>query len=505
MGLMRGMALAAVVSGAACAAPGGSAPTLRAVDDQVVAVGGELVILLEATDPEGDRLRYRFSTQAQAIQQTARLTRTPGGQGVFRWTPTADDVGTWHVDFDVRDGTGSDTVTTKIEVRPATGASAQPVFRKPLGTGTVLDPASTDCVELDVEVQDQDSTSVEIAQQPPRIEGAMLERTGGLTAKWRWCPTAAQIESGGRYPLTLSADDGEHEPAQKEFLIVLHREPGGPSEPECTGSAPVVQSPTVTGQTVEALQIDVQIRDDQGLASPPLLYFTTEAPSGSRDLDSMRRRDMRLVDGDMQQGTWRFRFEEPQPLAASATEQGAEAQPLHYAIVAQDADGDGACAHSTSSPDSGTHRVQLDISGAGETMPEEPACEDDASEDDDNAQSAREAEVYPSSFVSEGNVICPEDPDWYAVELYYGETLEVDLSFTQQNEDEDLDVYVHDESGTNQTPCCSQNGQSATSDEHLSYEVEDPACATGACTFHVVVEGYRGASNGYDIEMQLAR
>jgi len=84
----------------------------------------------------------------------------------------------------------------------------------------------------------------------------------------------------------------------------------------------------------------------------------------------------------------------------------------------------------------------------------------------------------------------------------------VDLVFEQENSQQDLDIHLHDEHGVDLTPCspeepesCSlDNGQSADSDEH--FELEAPA-ACQPCTFYVVVQGFGGSQNRYDISIAL--
>jgi hypothetical protein len=198
---------------AACG--GGSAPEIHGLSDQVATVGQELVIQIDGTDADGDRITYGVHADV-SLQGTAMMTTAPSGMGVFRWTPLAEHVGTHTFDFTASDSSNTTTVTIQIDVRAANGSA--PIFRQPLGTGTVL---TTACANLEIVVEDQDSTSVTIAQEPPVIDGAQLSVTGGLAATWQWCPTAAQIAASNRYTLELSADDGENPKTIKDYVIVL--------------------------------------------------------------------------------------------------------------------------------------------------------------------------------------------------------------------------------------------------------------------------------------------
>ena len=133
-------------------------------------------------------------------------------------------------------------------------------------------------------------------------------------------------------------------------------------------------------------------------------------------------------------------------------------------------------------------------------------CRDDAREDDDSAAAARTT-TYPS-FTSPANMICPGDDDWYKVPLFTAEVLTVDLSFTQSNPSQDLDIHVY-QGGVDLTPCdvsdpstcLLSNGQGGRSNEHARFIV-GPGCENG-CDFYVVVRGFNHASNSYGITIGI--
>ncbi len=133
-------------------------------------------------------------------------------------------------------------------------------------------------------------------------------------------------------------------------------------------------------------------------------------------------------------------------------------------------------------------------------------CTDDAREDDDTYSQARSTFL---PFTSTGNVTCPNDDDWYKVRLTTGKKLIIDLTFTQSNSTQDLDIHLYKGDVTNLWPCsfadpsmCSSTrGQGAVSNEHAEYTV--PAgCETG-CDYHVVVRGYNGSQNSYGIALKV--
>src|SRR5262249_60174402 len=153
-----------------------------------------------ATAKEGNKLSYGYhNADLPDLTNHADITVSPSGAGVFRWTPLAADVGQHAFDFSVSDGSNSSTVTINIDVKSAIGSATAPIFRQPLGTGTTLDMTKSQCVDINIVIDDQDSSQVTIRQEEPLIDGAMLQPQGGLTATWHWGPTRAQ-QSESRYP-----------------------------------------------------------------------------------------------------------------------------------------------------------------------------------------------------------------------------------------------------------------------------------------------------------------
>ena len=136
-------------------------------------------------------------------------------------------------------------------------------------------------------------------------------------------------------------------------------------------------------------------------------------------------------------------------------------------------------------------------------------CEDDDLENDDSQPMATYAEIYPDGYANTDRMLCSGDDDYYRVELFTGETLNVDLTFTQTSDDEDLDLHFFDADGVDVTPCTEADpstctiaqGQSVTSDEHYEYEVTDDDCTP--CSFWVSVHGFDGAENSYALDLAL--
>jgi len=335
----------------------GHPPALFEVDDQVAVVGQPLVVQLVASDPEGDSLTFGFAGPAVPdLAGTAAITRTPDGQGIFTFTPLASQVGQQVFDLWASDGHDEDHVPLFVEVRQSAGAGTLPVFGSPLGAGTVLDLEQTDCLGLDIEVEDPDSTSIVLDQVPPLIEGASLSATpNGHQGAWNWCPDRRQIDTSDRYTLRLRADDGDNPAVTKEFVIVLRR----PAGDQCPGEAPVIEHAPVDVTTRLDPAITAEIGDDLGLGTQPYLVWATEDPGDPIDFDKTTLVPMELAAGDLQAGTWVGQIPNPVANAPDGT-----AMPIYYLLSAtDDDDADGYCDHRTDDPDGGMHRITITAGG----------------------------------------------------------------------------------------------------------------------------------------------
>lgn len=316
-----------------------TAPELAAPGDQVAQVGTELSINLAGTDKDGDHLKYGFhAADVTDLVGHAEMTQSPSGAGVFRWTPMAADVGLHAFDFTASDASHTVTVTINIDVRSAIGAATAPVFRQPLGTGTTIDMAQQQCVDLDIVVDDPDSPRVKISQDEPLIDGAELTSRDGSTATWHWCPTREQ-QAESRYTLVLDADDGDNPKTVKNYLVVLRTSTGT----SCPGTAPVIAHTPHDVSSILDLTIDATITDDKGIKDAPLFYSSMTAPATPPDLSKMTQLTMSTVSGDHTNGVYRATVANPVAQMPAGTK-----QTLYYVFAASDNDDPtGSCNHST--------------------------------------------------------------------------------------------------------------------------------------------------------------
>jgi hypothetical protein len=325
--------------GSACG--GGAKPSFETLGDQIGQVGVELKVELKASDADGDRLSYRFSSDVPNLGGRATVARTPTDSGIFRWTPMASDQGDWNFDFIVSDGDNETKTTVKITIKPSTGVATAPIFREPLGSGTTIDLTRTPCVDLNVLIEDQDTAQVDIAQEEPAIEGASINAIDGVSAAFHWCPTQAQADAESRYTLTLSANDNDNAKTLKNYLIVLR----GRVRPDCPGEPPAVVHTPANATSILDLSITADVSDDLGLKQAPLLYYSSTQPSSPPDLSQMTQLSMTLQSGTNANGTWTVKIPNPvqaQPAGTSTN--------IYYVIVADDDDDTmGNCDHVTTS------------------------------------------------------------------------------------------------------------------------------------------------------------
>ena len=314
-----------------------SAPELSGLTDQVAQVGTELKIELDGTSPDGGRLTYSYrAPDLSDLQGHAEITVQPSGAGVFRWTPLASDVGSHPFDFVVSNGGANATVTINIDVKSAIGSATAPVFRQPLGTGTTVDMSKTQCVDIDVVVDDQASANVKIAQEEPVIVGAKLTTVDGQSAKWHWCPTAAQ-QAESRYTLVLSADDGQNPKTTKPYLIVLRN--GAAS---CPGSGPTIDHTAADQTTRLDLVLDANISDALGLKDAPLLYYSPTDPGANPDVSKMTQVSATQTSGSSTGGAYQAIVPNPVATASDGT-----SATIYYVFAADDHDSTNNCDHVT--------------------------------------------------------------------------------------------------------------------------------------------------------------
>lgn len=256
-------------------------PKLDPIGPQSVSVSETLRVPLTVTNPDGVEITgFRF--EAPDLEDLPGFTRSAGvsgttGGGEFRFTPLASHVGTYDITFIMTWSGGEDRQNTTVEVIPA--ANTAPVFLRP-GAGATYDLTRNPCVEFDLEVRDDDSSSVTISERVKLPEGAELTDNGDKTGMFHWCPTPDQVSSSLRYTIAMEAtdEDASHPPTEHDYIIVLR----GTPRADCPGTPPTISltAPSEGGRVTYSggFAVAATASDDMGLRDAPLLYYTTTEP-----------------------------------------------------------------------------------------------------------------------------------------------------------------------------------------------------------------------------------
>jgi hypothetical protein len=342
-----------------------SPPRLSPVSDQAATVGQEMSILIEGQDSDGDALS--FSLSVPSITDIHDRVHPPAFEpfgntsAYLRWTPMAMDVGSHEFTVKASDGSAQRAVTFTVTVQ---AGNAVPVFREPLGSGTTLNLAEQDCIDVDVVVDDPDSPDVDIYLEQPIEDGYEFSQDDPFAGTFSWCPTEKQIDRAERYTLNLAADDRDGHVASKKYVLVLRRK----LENTCPGEPPVIShTPPGDQETLLDIQLSAQITDDQGLGGLPVLYYSLVEPADPSNPDFAQFVQVITdqVTGDGLDGQYVGTV--PNPVV---NEQPGTSQTIYYFFEAtDDDDSEGSCDHRTTDPVDNVHAVTVTRpSGSGETL-----------------------------------------------------------------------------------------------------------------------------------------
>lgn len=280
-------ALCALVLAVGCAE--GAGPSLSAIGPQRVSVHQTLRVPLIVNHGASESLSFRYEgPDLPGLDRTASISGNGSG-GEFRWVPLASHVGTHEFTFVLaRSGGGeADRQSAVITVSPSDDSA--PVFLRP-GAGGTFDLERDPCVRFDIEVRDDDSARVEIRARNALPEGATIFADGPKQASFEWCPSPDQTAASERWTIEIEADDGDHDPVELDFIVVLRT---GDKE-GCPGTAPEVRIDEPTeGQRVTtggSIRVALTVSDDMGLRDAPLLYYSTSPP------DDLTKPDVTMFD-----------------------------------------------------------------------------------------------------------------------------------------------------------------------------------------------------------------
>jgi len=501
---------------------------LLPIPPQSVAVNETLRVPLSVVNPTGDSTELRFEgPDLPGLERVAAIVTGSGG-GEFRWTPLSSHVGDHDFTFIASAGGFEDYEYTIITVTAA--ADAAPVFLRP-GAGGTYDLTRDPCVEFPIEVRDDDSLDVQIRSRSPLPEGAELLPGDPKRAMLHWCPTPDQVEASERWTIELEADDGDHAPTEKDYVVVLR----GGAKPDCPGDSPLITivDPADGARlvSVAGFPVSVTVTDDMGLRDAPLLYYTTTRPEDPMMLDvttfeqvafaptggtsfSARIPSLGLADGeernvyyfvsatdndDPMGTTCDHRVDSfPRTLVAIGSASSGSALACDPCGSARDC-ASGICATAAggarcldtcaASCGAGTCGGVTTVEGGSATacggvrevcMGGGGACTNDARESDDTIATAS---TYTTP-VTDG-MICPDDVDHFRIDAMAGQRVDVTLDGFSSIEG-DLDLVLLSSSGS----IVGVSG-GETDSEMVSY------CTPASGPLYARVLGYLGDANHY--------
>ncbi|MCA9612020.1 MAG: PPC domain-containing protein, partial [Myxococcales bacterium] len=337
---------------------GGSKAELAPISPVTARVNEPLMVALPVVGGGGD---LSFDFEGPELPGLRATVSGGAGGGTFRWTPLASHVGTHEFSILLLRG-GSEIDRSPLIVTVEASADAAPVFIRP-GAGGTYDLTRTPCIELAIEVRDDDSLDVEIRPAADLPEGASLTQTDRKTGMVEWCPSGDQVAASERWILPLEADDGDHPPTRLDYVAVLR----GEAKPGCPGEAPVVRidAPGDGARVAGAAGYEVRatVTDDMGLRDAPLLFYTTSAPDDPESPDVTTFEQLVMMPS---MGAWSARIP-PLPLEDGSSRE------IFFVVSATDNDdpSGASCDHRT---DSALRTFEAVGGGGGDLLADCEAC-----------------------------------------------------------------------------------------------------------------------------------
>jgi hypothetical protein len=348
---------------------------LQPVPNQDAQVGVEVTIELLVLNAPG--ASPRFTVMSPTIPDLNERPTPPrfipfGGSGAyFRWVPLGKDVGD-HV-FRIEASADGQTSGTNFRILIRAG-NAVPSFIKPLGSGKTLDQASGDtCFVVPVQIQDPDSTRVNISLDSPIELGYDFRQDSDYSGEFNWCPTPEQTSRSDRYSVNFVADDGDGHSTYKNFNLLIRRRLGT----DCPGRTPAVdhEPPEQPGGT-PYIEITTRISDDIGIPIPPIVYFTFEDQfaTGDRNLENLTLINMERASGTELDGVYNARI----PIPSDQASLMPVTRLFYFIEVTDDDDPNGDCDHRVMVPKNGY--IELPVSPPTPATPVSPCltCDNDA-------------------------------------------------------------------------------------------------------------------------------
>ena len=429
------------------------APVIDPLGDQLLNVGRPFALQVQATDPNGDDLTFSL-LGGESLPGASLDAKT----GLFEWTPPAEAEGqSYGVTFVVSDGANESTAVVALVVRGADVAGDLPPRITPIDDREV---AVGQAVRIEVQAEDENTPALVYDLVTPPPPGAVFDAS---THVLQWTPTPDQQDLAFRFVFRVS--DGRYRAIEQVTLTVVAGNGGGPMPGAC---------PAEPG-------------DDGGSPDPAPRALSPDAPTSASicpandadgftfevDADETFTVDLRFAhaDGDLDlivEGpggllTTSDSVDDDESVVATARASG-----RHTATVV-----------GYNGATNANYTVSLAVNGGGGP----DACVADAAEGATGNDEAAEA-VDLRAHLDDTLRICPNDEDWFFVELEAGATAELVVVFDHAAGDLDVEVTGPDGFAT--------ASASADDDEAI---LLSPVPATGR--YLVRVLGWQGAQNEY--------
>ena len=189
-------------------------PELAKIGDRIVAVGEALIIVVEASDPDDDKLNY---SAHGVLPDGARFIKS---ERRFEWTPSAmaDPV---FVTFIVSDGVEFDRETVRIEV--VTEKDQHPPVFLIVGDQTLAAGVRYD---LQLEATDPDGDALSFGFAGPVPKAAEIAEASGL---FSWTPVEGDV--GQKHRVTFRVSDGQLSDQMDVNFSIIEAGGDGPAPP----------------------------------------------------------------------------------------------------------------------------------------------------------------------------------------------------------------------------------------------------------------------------------
>jgi len=173
---------------------GNQAPVLDPIGAQSVAEGGNLNVVVTASDADGTIPTLSTS----ALPSNATFADNGDGSGVFDFNPDFTQAGTYPITFYADDGVATDSEVVTVTVNDA--GNQAPVL-DPIGDQTVAEAGN---LNLTITASDLDATIPALSTSPLPANATFVDNLDG-TGTFDFNPDYTQA---GSYPVTFYASDG---------------------------------------------------------------------------------------------------------------------------------------------------------------------------------------------------------------------------------------------------------------------------------------------------------